>query len=127
MYQYRQSAGNQNADHESLVKYLRIRHRKHYKKRGQALKRQLIPNRVSIEQRPPIVETNMEVGHWEADTVIGKGHDGALLTLVERRTKYVLIVKLASKQARALATAAIKALRRSGLPVKTARAAPHYL
>lgn len=119
IYQYRQLAGNQSADHESLVQYLRIRHRKHYKKRGQALKRQLIPNRVSIEQRPPIVETNMEVGHWEADTVIGKGHNGALLTLVERRTKYVLIVKLASKQARALATAAIKALRRSGLPVKT--------
>lgn len=42
-----------------------------------------------------------------------------LLTLVERLTKFVLIVKLASKNARALAKAAIKALRRSGLPVKT--------
>ena len=69
--------------------------------------------------RPPVAETNSEVGHWEADTVIGKGHQGALLTLVERRTKYVLIVKLGSKQARALAGAATKALRRSGLPVKT--------
>ena len=54
-----------------------------------------------------------------ADTVIGKGHDGVLLTLVERRTKYALVVKLASKHAPALAIAAIKALRRSGLPVKT--------
>ncbi|WP_020605070.1 IS30 family transposase, partial [Spirosoma spitsbergense] len=91
-------------------------------KRGQPIRRELIPNRVSIEQRPAIVETNTELGHWEADTVIGKGHDGVLLTLVERFTKYVLIVKLASKNARALAKAAIKALRRSGLPVKTARA-----
>lgn len=74
---------------------------------------------MSIDQRPPVVETNTEVGHWEADTIIGKGHKGALLTLVERRTKYVLIVKLASKQAGALAAAATKVLRRSSLPVKT--------
>ncbi len=66
-----------------------------YKKRGKPQKRQLIPNRVSIEERPAIVQTNTELGHWEADTVIGKGHDGVLLTLVERLSKYVLIVKLA--------------------------------
>ena len=42
-----------------------------------------------------------------------------LLTLVERLTKYVLLVKLAAKNALALAKAAIKALRRSGLPIKT--------
>ena len=110
---------SQPSAHESLIQYLRIRHRKYYKKRGKPVKRQLIPNRVSIDQRPAIVETNSEVGHWEADTVIGKGHDGALLTLVERRTKYVLIVKLGSKQAGPLARAATKALRGSGLPVKT--------
>ena len=42
-----------------------------------------------------------------------------LLTLVERCTKYVLIVKLPSKHAPALAQAAVKALRKCGLPVKT--------
>lgn len=119
IYRHQREAIKQYVDHEVLNQYLRIRHRKHYKKRGKPAKRQLIPNRVSIDQRPPVVATNTEVGHWEADTVIGKGHDGALLTLVERRTKYVLIVKLASKQARALATAATKALRQSGLPVQT--------
>lgn len=119
IYRHQTLAHQQPVDHETLSQYLRIRHRKHYKKRGKPLKRQLIPNRVSIELRPSIVETNIELGHWEADTVIGKGHDGALLTLVERRTKYVLIGKLASKQARALATVATNALRRSGLPVKT--------
>ena len=77
------------------------------------------PNRVSIELRPPIVETNTELGHWEAETVIGKGHHGVLLILVERLTKYVLLVKLAAKNARALAKAALKALRQSGLPVET--------
>jgi transposase, IS30 family len=119
IYRHKQFLSDQPSVHEQLSQYLRIRHRKKYKDRSKPPKRVLIPNRVSIDLRPPIVETNSELGHWEADTVIGKGHDGALLTLVERRTKYVLIVKLASKQAHPLATAAIKALRRSSLPVKT--------
>lgn len=119
IYKHQALATNQHSDHEALTQYLRIRHRKHYKDRSKPPKRQLIPNRISIDLRPPIVETNTELGHWEADTIIGKGHDGALLTLVERRTKYVLIVKLGSKQARPLAEAAVKALRQSGLPVKT--------
>lgn len=119
IYRDQKAANRQNDDHETLTDYLRIRHRKHYKKRGKPAKRELIPNRVSIDHRPPIVETNMELGHWEADTVIGKSHDGVLLTLVERCTKFVLIVKLKSKNALALAHAAVKALRRSRLPVKT--------
>lgn len=115
----RQGADRPAARHESLTGYLRIRHRKHYKKRGKPAKRELIPNRVSIDHRPAIVETNTELGHWEADTVIGKGHNGVLLTLVERCTKFVLIVKLKSKNALALAKEAVKALSRSKLPVKT--------
>ena len=59
---------------------------------------------MGIEERPAIVETNTQLGHWEGDTVIGADHDGVLLTLVERVTKYTLIVKLPSKQAVFLAT-----------------------
>lgn len=119
IYQDQKLLNRQATDHESLTGYLRIRHRKHYKKRGKPAKRELIPNRVSIDHRPAVVETNTEMGHWEADTVIGKGHDGVLLTLVERCTKLVLIVKLKSKNARSLAQAAVKAFRRIELPVKT--------
>lgn len=119
IYRHQATGNKQVGDHEALSQYLRIRHRKRYKDRSKPVKQYRIPNRVSIDFRPPIVETNTELGHWEADTVIGKGHAGVLLTLVERRTKYVLIVKLGSKHARALAVAAVKALRRSSLPVKT--------
>ncbi len=119
IYRDQKITNRQDTDHELLTDYLRIRHRKHYKKRGKPAKRELIPNRVSIDHRPAIVETNTELGHWEADTVIGKGHDGVLLTLVERCTKFVLIVKLKSKNALALAKEAVKALPRSKLPVKT--------
>jgi len=119
IYRHKQCPTAQPVVHEVLTQYLRIRHRKKYKDRSKPAKRELIPNRVSIDLRPAIVMTNTEVGHWEADTVIGKGHDGVLLTLVERCTKYVLIVKLGSKHARTLAQAAVKALRKCGLPVKT--------
>jgi len=104
-------------DGQSLTAYLRIRHKKRYKKRGQPEKRGSIPNRVSIEERPAIVETNTEIGHWEGDTVIGADHDGVLLTLVERVTKYTIIVKLPSKHADFLANALIKCLLRCILPV----------
>jgi IS30 family transposase len=119
IYRHKQSVASQLNGHEELTQYLRIRHRKKYKDRSKPAKRELIPNRVSIDLRPLIVKANTQVGHWEADTVIGKGHDGVLLTLVERCTKYVLIVKLGSKHARALAQAAVKALRKCGLPIKT--------
>lgn len=112
---YRQNT----ADGQLLMSYLRIRHKKRYKKRGQAEKRGSIPNRVGIEARPAIVETNTEVGHWEGDTVIGANHEGVLLTLVERVTKYTLIVKLPSKHAHYLATKLIACLLRCLLPVRS--------
>ena len=102
-----------------LTSYLRIRHKKKYKKRGTLEKRGSIPNRVGIEDRPAIVETNTEVGHWEGDTVIGADHDGVLLTLVERVTKYTIIVKLPSKHARYLANKLIMCLLRCILPVRS--------
>jgi transposase, IS30 family len=109
----------QKLDSESLIKYLRIRHRKRYKKRGIAQKRGTIPGRVGIEHRPAIVDTNTEIGHWEGDTVIGFDHDGALLTVVERVTKWTCIVKLRGKQAHPLAQAAVAKLTQCGLPVKS--------
>jgi|GEM_PF-7002928 len=110
IYRDQKLTNRQDADHELRIGYLRIPHRNHYKKRGKPVKRERIPNRVSIDHRPPIVETNTELGHSEADTVIGKGHEGLLLTLVERCTKFVLIVKLKSQNALALAKEAVKAL-----------------
>lgn len=111
---YSQPSGSEN-----LTRYLRIRHRKRYKKRGQPPKKGGIPNRVRIDARPAIVETNTEMGHWEGDTVIGFDHDGVLLTLVERVTKFTLIAKLPTKKADPLAQVAIARLSQCRLPVKS--------
>lgn len=59
----------------------------------------MIPNRVDISQRPKIVEEKSRIGDWEGDTIIGANHQGAILTLVDRATKYCLMEKLNSKQA----------------------------
>jgi len=56
-----------------------------------------IPHRVGIEQRPDDVEERRHIGHWEGDTVLKvlKGHkESGLVTLVERRSGYLLAARL---------------------------------
>jgi IS30 family transposase len=86
---------------------LRIANKPYRKRYGKNDRRGQIKNRISIEQRPEIVEQKARIGDWEGDTVIGKGHKGALLTLVERKTLYTLIVPLQGKQSDKLAQAVI--------------------
>jgi IS30 family transposase len=73
-------------------------------------RRGLIPNRVGIEDRCPRVEARATVGHWEGDTVIGKNHKGALVTHVERKSRYTCIGHVARKTADEVAEATILTL-----------------
>lgn len=70
------------------------------KKRGKGSK---ILNQVSIDNRPKHIELREEVGHWEGDLVIGKNHKSAIGTIVERKTRFTLILKLSSKKAEEVA------------------------
>jgi IS30 family transposase len=76
-----------------------------YSRRGQ------IPNQVSIDQRPAIVDARCRFGDWELDTVIGKHHRQALVTLVERKSKLTLIAKVRKKTAEAVSEAIIRLLK----------------
>jgi len=53
-------------------------------------RRGMIPNRVSIDQRPAIVVDRARYGDWEADLVIGARHSQALVTINERKSRYAL-------------------------------------
>ena len=48
----------------------------------------MIPNRVSIEDRPDIVDQKYRLADWECDTVVGKDRKAVLVTLVERKSLY---------------------------------------
>jgi len=72
-------------------------HRKRYAS-GQE-RRGAIKNRVSIDDRPEIVAEKSRIGDWEGDTVIGKNHKGGLVTLAERKSRYVLAGHIRSKHA----------------------------
>jgi len=92
--------------------YLHLRHRKPYKKRtGSPDARGQIIGRVSIDERPPIVDEKVRLGDWEADTVIGKGHQGVLVTLAERVSKKTLIASVPTKHAEVVKDAIIKLLK----------------
>ena len=71
-----------------LYKHLR-RPKKYRKQAGNGDQRGQIPNKTLIEERPEIVERRDRIGDWEADTIIGRGHQGAIVTLVDRKSRYL--------------------------------------
>lgn len=91
--------------------YLRAKGKK-YRSRGQSKdKRGQIVGRVDIGNRPAIVEARGRFGDLEIDTIIGKDHKGAILTINDRATGYLKMKKLPSKEAAAVEKAAIELLK----------------
>ena len=74
-------------------------------------RRGTIKNRVGIDERPEIVDQKTRIGDWEGDTVIGKNHRGALVTLAERKSRYVLAAPVPSKHAGGVTVAITRLLR----------------
>ena len=89
------------------------------KRYGKAERRGTIPNRLSIDDRPVIVETRSRIGDWEADTVIGKNHRQAIVSIVERKTGFTLIRKVERKTAQAVSQAMIGLLKPHRKKVRT--------
>ena len=88
-----------------LWRSLRRRGKKPNVTAGRDRGRGCLPNRVDISERPECVAAKSRVGDREVDTVIGKGHRGALVTLVDRMSKLVLIQKVSRKTAVAVGQA----------------------
>ncbi len=98
-----------------------LRHRgKKYNRRGEKTAgRGLIPGRVDIEERPEIVETKSRIGDWEGDTIIGKNHKGAILSHVDRKSKYTKLVLLPDKSTISVQKACRRALVKLKAFIKT--------
>jgi IS30 family transposase len=57
-------------------------------------RRNTVPRAVVIENRPDVVARRERLGDWEGDTIVGAGHSGAIVSLVERKSGYVLLIKV---------------------------------
>ena len=101
---------NMRISHETIYKFIysvegkklklweyvprKQKRRKH--KNGRKVHRSRIADRVSIHDRPEIIENREEFGHWEGDSVIGKGRSHGLHTEVERTSRLLEAVKVDS-------------------------------
>ena len=71
-----------------------------------------IKDRVSIDERPAVVDAKARFGDWEMDTIIGKDGKGAIVTLVERTSKKLLMARSPKgKNAKAVAKLVVQMLR----------------
>jgi IS30 family transposase len=92
-----------------LYRHLRCQ-KKRRKRYGSYDRRGKLPNRVSIEERPLIVEQRQRIGDWEVDTIVGKGHHQGIVTLIERKSRFALLSKVEQRTANQVSQAMIDLL-----------------
>jgi len=93
----------------TLYHHLRRRRKRRRRQKRYGSGRRFIPGRVSISQRPDIVETRERFGDWEGDTIEGKKSTGYMVTHVERRSRFLIAAKLPDKKAASLTLESVKA------------------
>jgi len=90
--------------HEKGIELWKLLPRKRKKRENREHKRRSrlkirVKDKKSIHERPKEVDLRETFGHWEGDTIVGKGHDGYLLTLLERKSQLYLSACMPDKSA----------------------------
>lgn len=81
--------------HTGGILYRHLRCQKQRRKRyGRYDRRAQLQDRRSIAERPKIVDAKRRRGDWEADTIIGRNHQQAIVSLVERKSKLTRLQKV---------------------------------
>jgi len=91
-----------------LYTSLRHKNKKYHCRSNNYMARGTIIDRVMINKRPKIVEKKNRIGDLEIDTVVGKDHKGFLVTVVDRKSKFVLIKNVPTKEAQVVTDALIE-------------------
>lgn len=106
---------------QELLRHLRAGHHYRRGRRPARVARQslgAIPDAISIRERPAEAEDRAVPGHWEGDLIAGR-HNTHIATLVERQSRYLMLVKVADRSAATVARALAQKIRR--LPVELRR------
>jgi IS30 family transposase len=101
----------------SLYVHLRLRCRKKRKRYRSKDSRGVLRGKTMIQDRPAEINDRSTVGHWEIDTVVGKGDKDCIVTLVERKTRYVWIGKLQARTVCCLNDAVMAFISTTSIPV----------
>lgn len=96
---------------KELLGYLRQKGKLRRNRKLATQKRGTIPDMISIEERPAEVADRAIPGHWEGDLIMGKDHQSALGTIVERTTRTVVLVPLKAKDAESVRKAFAKEMK----------------
>lgn len=102
------------ADQEAggdLAQYLRCQKVRRKRYGSGRERRGTLKNCVRIDKRPKVVDKRRRIADWEGDTVIGGGHQGVLVTLVERKSRYTLAAPLPRRTSDQVGQAMIDLLR----------------
>ena len=94
----------------NLYQHLRCKKKRH-KRYGKYERRGCIPGRISIEERPAVVNERKRIGDWEADTIFGRKKQQAIVTLTERKSRFTLMRKVTHKTSQEVGNALIELLR----------------
>jgi IS30 family transposase len=103
----------------SLHTFLRGARKQRRKRYGAYDSRGRLAGKRHISERPLAAEQRSEIGHWEIDTVIGTGSRHCLVTLVDRKTGYVVIGKLRARTKEHTNRRTLRLLRRHPQQFKT--------
>lgn len=76
-----------------------------YKRRGQ------IPNRLSISERPSIVNDKKRLGDFEGDLIVGKAHKGAVISLTDRKSLFTLLRMIHNKESHLVSSKIVSGLK----------------
>jgi len=93
-----------------LYKHLRHQHKKYRKRYGSPKRQGPIRNRRFIDERPIIINEKQRIGDWEIDTIIGKNHKQAIVSIVERVSKKTILKKVKAKTAELVSSSVIQCL-----------------
>jgi IS30 family transposase len=103
------------SERRDLIPHLVRGHKKRHKRpSGKQSRVSKIPGRVDITERPFQVDLRTQAGHWEVDTVVSRESKACVAVLVERKTRFFLVIRMNDKTAAALHEAVTRAL--LGLP-----------